>query len=277
MIRIKAISLTARVNDWLANSHHPRILHVFDHVCNLINGHRDVLSVVTPQIGNGPFNLVVEEDVLFPKYLDECSSISIQESQLTLGILGISIDYKKTWNPCPDWGKLHTQRKYILDKLALFPMPFSPFPFSHLASGLSLALVNANIPTALSVTHQLAGLGIGLTPAGDDFVLGAMLATWIIHPPEIANTLAKAIVDAAAPSTTSLSGAYLKSAGRGEAGILWHEYFDALSRPDSDLETPIANLLSVGETSGADALAGFFGVFAAYKERISSSVTNFAF
>jgi hypothetical protein len=61
--------LALAVNDWLANSCQPHILHVFDHACNLINEHREVMSIVTPQIGNGLFNLIVEYNVLFSEHL----------------------------------------------------------------------------------------------------------------------------------------------------------------------------------------------------------------
>ena len=56
---INVLSVAPDVNNWLANSRLPRILYVFDRACNLINEPREVLSIVTPQIGNGPFNLVM--------------------------------------------------------------------------------------------------------------------------------------------------------------------------------------------------------------------------
>jgi hypothetical protein len=94
-----AISLTPAVNDWLKNSRRPRVLHVFDRACNLINERREVLSIVTPQIGNGPFNLVIEDDVLFSEHLHIQSPISIRESQLFLGNFVISVDYANIWCP----------------------------------------------------------------------------------------------------------------------------------------------------------------------------------
>ena len=57
-------------------------------------------------------------------------------------------------------------------------------------------------------------------------MVGAIYASWILHPPEIAGTLGKEIADRTSPLTTSLSAAWLKSAGRGEAGILWHLLLD---------------------------------------------------
>ena len=70
MISVNAVSLAPDARDWLANSRHPRILHVFDRACNLINERREILSIVTQQIGNGAFNLVVEDDVLFSEHLN---------------------------------------------------------------------------------------------------------------------------------------------------------------------------------------------------------------
>jgi len=123
-------------------------------------------------------------------------------------------------------------------------------------------LVNADISSARKVTSELAGLGIGLTPAGDDLIMGAIYAVWIIHPLKIASILAQEVADTAAPLTTSLSAAWLRSAGRGEAGILWHEFFDALVSGDaSRIQETMKNILAVGETSGADALVGFISVF----------------
>jgi len=271
---INSIFLTAAVNDWLATSQQPRILHVFDHACNLINEHKDVLSIVPPQIGNGPFNLVID-NVLFSDTLNIQSLVSNSPNHLNLGDLTINTEGTKLWLPHPDWKRLHARKDDILNQLTKLPMiaehPFGTnyqLPISQLSTSLTSALTNADIPSSLTAVRKLAGLGIGLTPAGDDFILGAVLAAWIIHPLEIVSALAKEIANTAVPLTTSLSAAWLKSAGNGEAGILWHEFFDSLLNSDSVcIQTAADKILAVGETSGADALAGFIGAFTSYAER----------
>jgi len=269
MQHINVLSLTSNVTEWLADSHYPCILHIFDHACNLINERREVLSIVTQRIGNGPFNLVVEDDILFSEHLNVESPVSILDNQLTLGDLIINTTVAKPWNPRPDWGKLHARKDDILDHLTQFPnpnyLPANPQFSSSLVSNLCSSLVTTDISAAKSPAAKLAGLGIGLTPAGDDFIMGALYASWIIHPFEIANVLAKEIAETAAPLTTSLSAAWLRSAGKGEVGILWHDLFNALIG-DEDIQSSITNLLAVGETSGADALAGFIGTFISYAE-----------
>ena len=259
---LSALSFAPDARNWMTNSCHPRILHVFDRVCNLINERGEVLSIVTPGIGNGPFSLVVDDSVFFTRYLSLESQISIFPNKLILANLTINTTDAILWSPCPDWEALHARRDNILTQLTYFPTPNSQFPNS-----LASSLANADLLSSSAVARQLAGLGIGLTPAGDDFILGAVLATWIIHPPEVARFLTKEITDIAAPLTTSLSAAWLRSAGKGETGFLWHQFFDALMLMDVvQIHAAIDQILLVGETSGADALAGFIGTIISFVE-----------
>jgi hypothetical protein len=141
-----------------------------------------------------------------------------------------------------------------------------------LISNLSSALANADVPDAKEITSKLAGLGPGLTPSGDDYIMGALYAAWIIHPFTVARVLAHETANTAAPLTTSLSAAWIRSAGKGDAGILWHDFFDALvSTSTPRMQETMKKILAVGETSGADALAGFAGVFASWREQTLSS------
>ena len=232
MQSIHALSLTLEVNNWLTNSRHPCILHVFDRVCNLINERREVLSIVTPQIGNGPFNLLVENDIFFSEHLNLQSPISISVNQLTLGDLTINTENAKHWSPRPNWERLHAIRENIINQLASLPITrslVSNLKFSNLSS----AIATADISSILAITSQLAGLGNGLTPAGDDFLLGAIYAAWIIHTQEQARAIAEAIARTAIPLTTSLSAAWVKSRGHaGRQGTVWHDFFKALELSD---------------------------------------------
>jgi hypothetical protein len=292
---INSVSLTLDSKDWLAISRHPRVLHVFDHACNLIDERREVLSIVNQQIGNGPFNLVIEGDILFSDFLSLQSPVSFSATQLNIGEIDIYTVDAKLWHPRPAWGMLHARRDDILNQImsfggrwfsarsnpldnweiassqrasALLATTLPVTNYQSLSSNLSTALTIANLTSSLTAAKQLAGLGIGLTPAGDDFVLGAVLAAWIIHPPETAGALAGEITNIAAPLTTSLSAAWLRSAGKGEAGILWHNFFDALIAGSSvKIQETMSKILAVGETSGADALAGFIGTFNSYAEQ----------
>jgi hypothetical protein len=272
MRTICAISLTHPVNKWLLNSCQPRVLHIFPHVFNLINERGHVLSIVTQQIGDGPFNLVVDNNTIFTEHCSAESIVSILGDQLLLGELIIDTTGATLWNPLPNWDVLHATQNKIFDtliKLQLIPnwslMPNLStdrrFPDSNhpsLISSFSLAMATGDISAVSGPAARLAGLGIGLTPSADDFMLGATYAAWIIHPPALASALASEVARTAAPLTTSLSAAWLRAAGRGEAGVLWHEFFTALHSEDqAHGRASVASLLGVGATSGAEALGGF--------------------
>lgn len=261
MFSIKALSLSPDAHNWILNSRHPRILHVFDQACNLINEHREILSIVTTQTGNGPFNLVIEDNITFTNHIDAASLIFLRVDQLSVGDITLNLAHTDTWSPRPDWEKLHTRRNDIFSQVVSFQEKTNLFSnyqssiFNHFISSLA----NADLSNCIDSAKQLAGLGQGLTPTGDDFIFGAILAAWIVHPPEIAEILAKEITNTAAPLTTSLSAAWLKSAGKGEVGIAWHDFFDALIYADSKaVQKTLDNIFTIGETSGRDALSGFF-------------------
>jgi hypothetical protein len=270
---IKALSLTSSVNDWLANSCRVRILHIFDRACNLINERREVLSIVTLKIGNGPFNLVVEDKVLFPDHLTLESPIFVSANRIILGNLTLCREGAELWSPRPDWEVLNAKKAEFLSQLtSLAIATCQPSLPISLLSTFSTSIANADSESCAAATCRLAGLGIGLTPAGDDFILGAVLAAWIIHPTEVASILAKEVTNTAAPLTTSLSAAWLRSAGRGEAGILWHHFFNTLITVDPlQLQNSLCKILVVGETSGADAIAGFLGTVMSWAASTSQS------
>ncbi len=105
--------------------------------------------------------------------------------------------------------------------------------------------------------RQLAGFGSGLTPSGDDVLVGTLLAL-AISPPADAITLRTTLMAAAAGRSTRISEAYLEASARGEASEPWHRLLAVLPGGHSSALTTAARaLIAVGETSGADMLAGF--------------------
>jgi hypothetical protein len=250
----------------LKNSRSPQVLHIFDQACNLVNENRDILSIVTPEIGNGPFNLVVDR-VVVSDPINLQPEVSISPDRLTVGDLAVNITSAELWSARPNWEVLHSKREYIVYLTAELPKSFNkPALPDSLLDRFSIALARADVSSALTITSRLAGLGQGLTPAGDDFIMGGLYTARIIHPLDIAEDLAREIAESGAPLTTSLSAAWLKSAGRGEVGVVWHEFLDALMKEQADLfqlQEKMERILQVGETSGGDAMAGFVGTLSA--------------
>jgi len=128
-----------------------------------------------------------------------------------------------------------------------------------LMGGLSDSLGDRNRRGLKVVTSSLAGLGPGLTPAGDDFLAGVLLALAEERPTDAdLGEIADLLLETAAPRTHEISAAYLKTAHAGEAHERWHALLGALSAGDSTaIEDTAHGVVEVGETSGADMLAGF--------------------
>jgi len=131
-------------------------------------------------------------------------------------------------------------------------------PANQLIKGLRTDEVNLCVQGA----SGLAGLGIGYTPDGDDWILGSLLATWISKPHQEAKRLSTAIAKAAMPLTTPISAAWIHAASRGECAEPWHDFFDCLSEgSENKIREAGKQLILLGHTSGASAMAGFLALF----------------
>ena len=305
-----ATSLGPDVHAWMTNSHAPRILNVFDLASNLINERGEVMSLVSQEVGNGPFNLMISAQssgFVFDQVVSG-SPIAICWPQLVIGHVVIDTRRANFWNAKPNWADLFAKKELVLSDLISHIQ--SLISLSHPDSLLSLLLHSALIPdhplvsystrqdTSLlgtpqpitmitgwmntlfeavhsidlescrEVAQNLAGLGQGLTPAGDDFLLGAMYAARIIHPQEKAERITSTIASTAIPLTTSLSAAWIQAAVRGLVNEPWLDFLEGWKIPGQPTnESSLRKLLSIGHTSGADALAGFIGCITYGKTR----------
>jgi hypothetical protein len=234
--------VTPRALRWLANGHPARILNLFEEVCNIADDSAGVVSLVSPRIGPGPFTLILHGD--FTKQLEAYMAVAVDPyaRALTVGPMTISTDRAALWNPRPDW-------QAVKRSLAL-PLPVHrPLvkgieePLLQLIGGIK----SGNKADCRSGAHRLAGLGNGLTPSGDDVLMGVLFGLWVWYPYKEWMHL---IIETAMPRTTTLSAAFLAAAADGEATVQWH--YLARGR-----ENAIDQILAMGSTSGHDAWTGF--------------------
>lgn len=96
----------------------------------------------------------------------------------------------------------------------------------------------------------LLGLGRGLTPACDDWLVGYMYAARRTGKTEVCAAVSEAVLSYAGEYTNGISAAYLRAAARGE----YYELLEGcLFGEDAD---SIALLLDIGSSSGSDMLSG---------------------
>lgn len=110
-------------------------------------------------------------------------------------------------------------------------------------------------------TAQLIGLGPGLTPSGDDYLGGVLVALRWLGRGAQADSLWRWLEPRLAAGTSAISAAHLAAAAGGEAHEALHEVLRDMSAWEApDLLPALARLDAIGHTSGWDALAGIVAV-----------------
>ncbi|MBZ0301517.1 MAG: DUF2877 domain-containing protein [Anaerolineae bacterium] len=128
---------------------------------------------------------------------------------------------------------------------------------SEAALAATRALIDEDDFALVTAVESLAGKGVGFTPAGDDWLLGCIVALQSLrHPVKAAR-----IAEAALPHTTPFSAASLKMAGKRKFAQPWHDLIKAGS--SAQIHAAMLRLREYGHSSGADALTGFIQVLEA--------------
>jgi hypothetical protein len=144
------------------------------------------------------------------------------------------------------------------------PGGFESLPESQaLLSRMQQALASGSAIQTLETARRLIGLGPGLTPSGDDVLVGCLRGLWLIgrNPPWIAQTLdclrdgLLADLDA---RTTRVSAEFLHYALQGAFAEVLDQAALALLAPLRllSVRSSIDQMLAQGETSGTDTTLG---------------------
>lgn len=276
------------------------VASVFAEACNLVTDTGDFISLVTPQIGNGPLNALINRPLGLPP-LEQGDGVTGNGEWLRLGSgWRLSLTKACSWNPMPDYNQLALRPAVVRGNLAWLntnlpleapPASLAAAPAYHtqgafgsrpaialiqsqareLTDGLLQAYQKANLQWVSIYARRLAGLGPGLTPAGDDWMAGwliglraqsALTAPAAVRPPIALSAVADAIVRAASNHTSPLSLALLRAAADGQVPQAWHDLIDNLVNADPiTIQEAASSIIRQGATSGADSLAGFLASF----------------
>lgn len=135
--------------------------------------------------------------------------------------------------------------------------PFSPAAAARMTA-LRAALTTQDAAAAAPEACALIGLGVGLTPSGDDLLVGLLAALEATGNPMRA-ALAQSTAAEAPGRTTAIGCTALLHAARGEFAERLHDVLIAigLGKPDA-IERAISRATAYGATSGVDTLVGLF-------------------
>jgi hypothetical protein len=103
----------------------------------------------------------------------------------------------------------------------------------------------------------LIGLGPGLTPSGDDYLGGLLIALSLIGRTRLRDRLWQALEPLLVRRTGDISRAHLAAAAGGLGNSALHAVLCAILAGRTDvISVAVASIAGVGHTSGWDALAG---------------------
>lgn len=107
----------------------------------------------------------------------------------------------------------------------------------------------------LASARSLIGLGSGLTPAGDDFIVGALAIAWLALP-HVQDALDATAWSAALQQTTTVSRHYLSAARDGIFAERVSNAATSLILNPANATAALEELARFGASSGTDSLAG---------------------
>ncbi len=259
-----------------------RVLASFRSVCDLVTDAGEVVALVSPEVGNGPLNVVLERGPAVA--VSAGARFAVTDQGLRVGAVAVDLSRAARWDARPDWARLRARwgRRWLkppADKVEnlLKQVPHPPGQcaeahFGHIGCRLK-SVAGPAVESAIVAFEQawrggsvadlqlavcnLLGLGPGLTPAGDDWLAGWLLGQHLggdLREPAdpsagSGHALEDLIAEVAAERTTTLSRAFLECAAAGEADESWHELLDALAGEDANQQISKSVNQRIGEAT----------------------------
>jgi hypothetical protein len=252
---------------------------VFDRSFYLRTGD-DFVCIGEPSIGNGPLTLIAGARMA-QLGLQQGQRGLISNRHIAIGDLRLDLSNCTTWRP-PPWPApspalpalclelaRHASVEGPADCLARADFGSEDTPLARvarprLAKFVGWAKRRRRVPTIddrgghgasrLSPPYDLVGLGPGLTPSGDDFLMGALAVLDALGRAKMHAALGHAVAAGAPTLTSPLSACFLRAAAAGHVGECLHAMVAAAL--SGDIEAALAAARRIGHTSGWDALAG---------------------
>lgn len=243
-----------------------QLLSKFEQVLNLWDG-KNVLSLQTGQIPLTPLSLVLQQEGFraAASALDRdwgCSAdggllrgegwvIDAREAEVfRCGFPERGGQYPEEALRCVEKAARVLAKPDSLCRLVIPPQDALQSPYFDTVQTSAQQLLEQGHP------EELVGLGGGLTPAGDDFLVGCLAFLHRYGPERDLEVLWDALYEKRR-RTTALSQAFLVRATEGEFSAPVLALFAAVEKgAQEDIMACTARLCAVGHTSGSDLLGG---------------------
>lgn len=241
----------------------------------------ELYTVGCHEIDNGPNTLVIERDRFNDIELAINDSVYTSNQKLYISNkLVISIEKADIWesklpeyptSPEIFYRNLPKMKQYIdlygkgggIKKSSMLQSPFDVEMSKILEERiltLKAAIVKKAMPDALDSAIKLIGLGPGLTPSGDDFLVGLFTILNIPNSPLYRyRTLAEEVVQYAKPLTNDISFMALKKAAYGHVRESIIQLVQSIfTGKEEEVTLSLNKVLNIGSSSGTDIALGLY-------------------
>jgi len=230
----------------------------FDGVVNCLSENNYLTSVVSEKIGEGPLNIVVKGNINFQELVIDNENIFFNQTKTALPKKYSSKIETKVISD------LELFKKYLLNlssdkSLAFLLDPKRDKNFTTSFEKEFIKRMKAAVELLFSSdfiagVKKIKGLGFGLTPSGDDFLCGILIALNLLEH-DFTNVINTIYQEALGENI--LSNASLLCA---RDGSLFHRTKKLVQEISNDekLEEVIKEFLSIGATSSADMGVGLY-------------------
>ena len=254
----------------------------FRKVVNFTDGDR-LVALVIEEVGRGPVNIVVKD--LDPGVIDD--TLRIDPGTITINGEPYPFDRAKIFHSHLGVGLIGNQRltenlgpfeaallelsppgslAFLIDRKreANFTSSFEKGFVERVKEGVQTIFsgtdrITPDAKNIISGVKKIKGLGFGLTPSGDDFIAGLLVALNLIELIDGINRakLREDIVEVSR-SGNLLSNSFIALAGEGYLFEGFKDLLSALIEGDkAGIRAGTENLVSLGASSGSDMAVGF--------------------
>ncbi|CAH2713094.1 hypothetical protein BACCIP111895_00227 [Neobacillus rhizosphaerae] len=239
----------------------------------------ELFTIASSQVDNGPNSLVINAASLDEFNIDVNEAVFVKNKMLFISNkLAIVIDKADKWESILPEYPSNTQnvirnikkmKEYIdnhgkaggMKKKLSSQSPYET-ELSRLLEErtilLEKELLNNRLAHALQHAVSLIGLGPGLTPSGDDFLVGLFTTINLRNSPLYSQqSFCEEVVQRAKPLTNEISYMALKKASIGKVReSIIHLVHSILYGKESDLYLSLNKVLNIGSSSGTDIALG---------------------
>lgn len=264
-----------------------RVHSVFQHVINIEGANGELFTLASRDIDDAPNTMVVEMVDFSKTGVAMCQQVVATAGVMRIdSALEVHFDHAKGWQgTLPVYDMASGRLGCNLDALAQFLQREDALSgmlrstlrgsddgladgnnFDHAVSRmlssttsrLRDAILRQDSSDACAQARLLMGLGPGLTPSGDDFLVGLFAVLHVKQSPLFGlGNLCLEMVAGAEHTTNAISYAALSKAATGRVRACMAELIQQLLHGEADAWTaPLQRVLAIGSTSGSDIVAG---------------------